>query len=115
MKTIQQELKEVQVKINQLEFELSVEKKVFERLRSMDAENRSFPGGDRPPKGTGSIAGHIEPAPSAPDNPTGVSELVAALETALEERGVTIRSQGGLKPLIAGAIARRRDLFDRPW
>lgn len=107
---IKDQIKDVQQKIEDLNFQLRVEEAVLERLQNYGSKKKrnsssKFSG---PPK-KNSLAAHVLNVLKESNEPKTVEQLVAALK----ERGVENGSKTGLDILIPSAIARRNDLFAR--
>ncbi|MBL7184742.1 MAG: hypothetical protein ISS70_00320 [Phycisphaerae bacterium] len=107
---IAQELKQVEKKIERLEFDLAVEKAVYVRLKAIDTGNQpSLFGSTQPPTTPGSMPSHIEAVLINAGKPMTVSAILKAVK----ERGATSASEEGLKNNIRGTLKRRGDLFAR--
>jgi aspartokinase len=100
-------IRNLHAEAERLKFRLAVEEEVLSRLEMV---RESIGGnGSNSAKAPGSLASRIEEALLASGKPMSVSEITMALERA----GVTSESPDGLKPSVASAISRRKDLFVR--
>jgi hypothetical protein len=114
MSSIADQIRQCESKIRELrntservKFDLAVEEAVLSRLQAVGETLDSNNGGSvRVP---GSLAGRIEEALIASAGPMTVNAITEALEKA----GVSTESPDGLKPSVASALSRRKDLFVR--
>ena len=107
------EIANVQAKIDSLKFQLTVEQKVLERLKRLSMAASGDKGG-KPKQSARSGSGE-----------SLTSYIVAVLEDAgkalfiddivkqVEERGASTASDAGIKPSIASALSRGKDVFVR--
>jgi len=84
---------------------LAVEQAVLDRLRAVSDVSPSGNGGGS--RVAGSLASRIEEFMIGAGGPV----TVAAITEALEKAGVTSKSPDGLKPSVASALSRRKDMF----
>lgn len=114
MSSIAEQIRQCEEKIQQLrsaadriKFDLAVEEAVLIRLRTIN-EAMSV-NSDTPTKIPGSVASRIEGLFVSTGGPMNVNSITEALEKA----GVSSESTEGLKPTVAAALSRRKDLFVR--
>jgi hypothetical protein len=114
MSSIEEQIRQCESKIRELRdtaehvrFKLAVEEEVLSRLHTVGEALGGNNGGSV--KVPGSLASRIEEAFAA----SGRSMSVNAITEALEKAGVSTESPDGLKPSVASALSRRKDLFAR--
>ncbi len=107
---ITQELKQVEKKVKELEFQLAVEKAVYERLTAIDAGNQpSLFRNTQSPTIPGSMPSHIEAVLAEADKPMKISAIVEAVK----KRGAQSKMAKGIENNVRGTLKRRNDLFVR--
>jgi len=114
MSSIAEQVRQCESKIRELrdtaenvKFKLAVEEAVLSRLQAITETSGGNNGSAM--KVPGSLASYIEEAMVASGGPM----TVTAITEYLEKAGVSTESPDGLKPSVASALSRRKDLFVR--
>jgi len=110
MNNIAQQLKQVEQKIQTLEFDIAVERAVYQRLKIVDSGSQSSESGNTPRQTTpGSMPHHLE----AVLINAGASVKVPALIKGVKERGAIGTTDKALENNVRGTLKRRTDIFVR--
>ncbi len=113
---VDNKISEVERKLEQLRFEIAVQKDVLETLMNVRglsqqeivAVRRRLPGnGSHRPILHGSVASAVEVVLTKENRPMSIAEL----EEVLTGQGLTSVGQRGIKPTISAALSRRKDIF----
>lgn len=114
---LQHEIRQQQERIQQLEFELAVDRKVLGRLQAIAGTTPvTSPAGDNGDSSTfpsagdvvrGSLTDHIVALFQAVGKPMRCSKIAKTLQA----QGVPTKSAHGLLPNVVSTLRRRKDLF----
>lgn len=112
MTNLQEQIRQVESKIEDLKIKLMVEESVLKRLKAIDnpeQPQQSLNVVNTPATYNGSLVEHIKAVLFETNRSVTVKEICDMLTA----RGVTTNAKAGLGSAIACAMARRDDLFHR--